>query len=189
MATKLVELIGRENLWIVLSEVAAYLGISTRNIVVINLWRVGVWVHRRHELATIVSYRRLNCWIPVLRQAIANCQELNHLAQIRSALEEEFNKCAQVYTSEVREELQELIQARQEQLEAELAPCWKAEILMQGNLTMIQHCQTKAELDWLGEEMLKQDFYLRRYPHLTQELEQAIAQRAQYLEQKGSVEE
>ncbi|HIK27422.1 MAG: hypothetical protein N3E45_13680 [Oscillatoriaceae bacterium SKW80] len=186
MATKLVELIGRENLWIVLSEVAAYLGISTRSIVLIDLWRVGVWVHRRHQLATIVSYRRLNCWIPVIRQAIANCQELNHLAQLRSVLEEEFNKCAEVYTSEVIEELQELIQTRQAQLEAEKAPRWKAEILMHGNLTMIQRCQTQAELDWLWEEMLKQDFYLRRYPNIRQELEQAMEQRSQYLQQKGS---
>lgn len=186
MATNLVQLIGRENLWIVLSEVAAYLEISPREIVLFDLWKVGVWVQRRHALATVVSYRHLNCWIPAIREAIANSSELNHLAELRAALEAEFEKRPDTYSSEVIEELRQLVQARQAQLEADKAPRWKAELLMHGNLTMIKRCQTLSELDWLWQEMLKQHIYLKRYPHLTQNLEQAMGQQAQYLQRSGA---
>lgn len=186
MSTNLVELIGRENLWIVLSEVADYLEISPKEIVLFDLWKVGVWVQRRHSLATVVSYRHLNCWIPALRQAIANSSELNHLAELRTALEAEFEKRPDVYSSQVRDELRQLLQARQAQLEAMKAPRWKAEILMQGNLTMIQRCQTLSELDWLWQEILKQHIYLKRYPNLTQNLERAMGQQAQYLQRSGT---
>lgn len=186
MSSNLVELIGRENLWIVLSEVAAYLGISPRDIVLFDLWKVGVWVQRRHALATVVSYRHLNCWIPAIRAAIANSPELSHLAELRGALEIEFEKRADIYSREVRDELRQLVQVRQGLLEAEKAPRWKAELLMHGNLMMIKRCQTLSELDWLWQEMLKQHIYLKRYPHLTQNLEHAMGQRAQYLQREGA---
>lgn len=181
MPANLIELIGRENLWAVGSEVAGHLQEDINNIAELQFWGVGLWVKRRHDLATVVSYRQLSCWIPVVGQTIVSSPNLDHLRQLQTALEVDFEKRSYAYPQEAREELRQLLGQRQAQLEAETTTLWKAEMLTRGHSRMIEHCQNKAELDWVKQVIREQSPYLKPYPHLLDYLREIWTQQAKYL--------
>lgn len=181
MPANLVELIGREKLWAVASEVAALLEENPRNIVGMGLWSVGLWVARRHELATIISYRQLPCWIPLLRQAILDTDEFQNLEQLREALEADFNKRGDYYAPEVTEELRQLLEQRRAQLQQENA--WRAEVFASGYASMIERCRNRAQLEWVRQVIREQDAYMQLYPNLNHYLEQIWEQQASCLQQ------
>lgn len=181
MPANLVDLIRREKLWAVASEVAALLEENPRNIVGMGVWSVGLWVARRHELATIISYRQLPCWIPLLREAILETAEFENLEQLREALEADFNKRGDYYAPEVRDELRQLLEERVAQLQQENA--WRAEVFASGYASMIERCQTLAQLEWVRQVIREQHAYMQLYPSLNNYLEQIWEQQASGVQQ------
>ncbi len=129
MSANLLKLIGTGNLWAVATQVASIVKMQAEDIVSLELWDVGVWVQRRHEIAKVVSYRELPCWIRAIGQAIATSPNFDHLQQLEYALKQEYQKRTKTYSDAIKKELQRRIRARRNQLEAETYDRRKMELL------------------------------------------------------------
>lgn len=175
------------NLWAVSTEIAVILRMQAKDIVSMELWEVGVWVQRRHGIATVVSYRQLPCWIPAIEQAIETSPDMNHLQQLQDALKVEFQKRAEIYSSDITEKLQHRIKRRRNQLEAATFERRQVELLAAGYHVMFRRCRCQGELDWAKAQMWNLHYWhLRLFPEFMDWLQDTWEWQQRYLQSAGA---
>ncbi|MBD2099717.1 hypothetical protein [Leptolyngbya sp. FACHB-261] len=79
-------------LQILLSDIAAYLGISPSLILRFEQWAQVLFVHRQDRGGQFISYRKLACWLEACIEAIRTCKTHQALQALAAILKTEIQR-------------------------------------------------------------------------------------------------
>lgn len=179
MSTRLIERVKPYIKSINLEEVAGHLNVDIGDILKGEFWAFALWFKVSGRGGVIFSLRKLSCWVRAIKNAIADCKDLESIEKLKVALEVEFSSQTQqqTYTEAIQLELMQLVEQRFKQIELATAACRQAEALTESYKPIIQQCSDRESLDAVAKLIRKNSPIFAPFPYLLQQLRQVWAGR------------